>query len=76
MRRFGGAAFLAGLMILLIGLYYAVVKAGIPYQDPTPEMQISYAVNESIGAILLKLGLVLSVCGGILRLFLGYIFKP
>ena len=33
---------MAGGIILLIGLYYSMVKAGIPYQDPPLELQIQY----------------------------------
>lgn len=62
------AVFLAGLIILVIGLYYLVIKAGIPYQDPTAEMQIQYAIHYGIGSILSKTGLILAVCGGIARL--------
>lgn len=51
----------------MIGLYYLVIKAGIPYQDPTVEMQIQYAIHEGIGSILSKTGLILVVCGGIAR---------
>ena len=58
-------AFLAGLIILVIGLYYLVIKAGIPYQDPTAEMQIQYAIHYGIGSILSKTGFILAVCGGI-----------
>lgn len=61
------AILLAGLIILVIGLYYLVVKAGIPYQDPTVEMQIQYAINDGIGSVLSKAGFILALCGGIAR---------
>lgn len=64
---------LAGIIILLIGLYYWVVKAGIPYQEPTLEMQIEYAVNMGIGDKLVVSGFVLAVLGGIVRLILWLI---
>lgn len=64
---------LAGIIILLIGLYYWVVKAGIPYQDPTVEMQIEYAVNMGIGDKLVVNGFVLAALGGIMRLILWLI---
>ena len=67
-REISNAVLLAGLIILVIGLYYLIIKSGIPYQDPTVEMQIQYAINEGIGSILSKAGLVLAVCGGIVRL--------
>ena len=67
-REISNAVLLAGLIILVIGLYYLIIKSGIPYQDPTVEMQIQYAINEGIGSILSKTGLVLAVCGGIVRL--------
>ena len=66
-REISNAVLLAGLIILVIGLYYRIIKSGIPYQDPTVEMQIQYAINEGIGSILSKTGLILAVCGGIAR---------
>lgn len=67
-REISNAVFLAGLIILVIGLYYLVIKAGIPYQDPTVEMQIQYEIHYGIGSILSKTGLILALCGGIARL--------
>lgn len=64
------AVILAGLMIFLIGLYYQVIKAGIPYQDPPLELQIQYAVNMGIGDVLVGKGLVIAICGAIARLVL------
>lgn len=69
------AVIIAGIIILLIGLYYCVVKAGIPYQDPPIELQIQYAVNMGIGDVLVGKGFVIAVCGGIVRLLLKLIWK-
>ena len=33
---------IVGVVILVVGLYYSMFKAGIPYQDPTPEMLQNY----------------------------------
>ncbi len=60
------ATLLAGLIILVISVYYIIGR--IPYQDPTVEMQIRYAVNYEIGDVLSKLGLALALLGGIVRL--------
>lgn len=68
--RFVEALLLAGGIIFLIGLYYWIVKAGIPYQDPPPELQIQYAVNDAIGVTLLTNGFWVLLCGGVLRLLL------
>lgn len=65
------ALILAGLIVFLTGLYYWMIKAGIPAQDPPLEVQIEYAVNMGIGEILLAKGFILILGGGILRLFLG-----
>lgn len=70
LRRLSGAAFSGGLVMALIGAYYAVVRAGIPYQDPTVEMQISYAIDMGVGSTLLKLGAVLTAVGAALKLLL------
>ena len=69
------AVILAGVIILLIGLYYSVIKAGIPYQDPPLELQINYAINMRIGKILVGRGLLIATCGGIIRLILELILK-
>ena len=66
-REISNAVLLTGLIILAIGLYYLVVKAGIPYQDPTVEMQIQYAIDDGIGSVLSKAGFILALCGGIVR---------
>ena len=66
---------LAGVIILVIGLYYSVIKAGIPYQDPPLELQIQYAVNMGIGDTLLRGGFLISVLGMILRIITGIIAK-
>lgn len=66
-REISNAVLLAGLIILMIGLYHLVIKAGIPYQDPTAEMQVQYAVCYGIGSVLSKAGFILAVCGGIAR---------
>ncbi len=69
------AVMLAGAILLLIGLYYLVIKAGIPYQDPTAEMQIQYAVHSQIGEILIGKGFAICACAGVLRLILGLVWR-
>ena len=66
---------IAGLIMLIIGLYYLVIKAGIPYQDPTVEMQIQYSINMGIGDTLTLTGIILSVFGLICRIVTGIISK-
>ena len=64
-----------GVIILLIGLYYLIIKAGIPYQDPTFEMQILYAKNMYIGDTLTTLGIITLVLGIAGRIVTGIISK-
>lgn len=66
---------MAGVNVLFIGLYYSMIKAGIPYQDPPLELQIKYAINIEIGEILTGKGFVIAVCGGIVRIILALILK-
>lgn len=73
--QFINSVILAGIMMLATGLYYWVVKAGIPYQEPPLELQIQYAVNMGIGDVLAEKGFRIAVCGGILRLLLRVIWK-
>lgn len=69
------AIVLAGIIMFFTGAYYCVIKAGIPYQDPPPELQIQYAIHMGIGEILVKDGFLFFTGGGILRLLLQLILK-
>lgn len=61
--KFSTALLLAGIIILMLGCYYWIIKAGIPYQDTTVEMQIQYSINYGIGEILTKMGIIIAVLG-------------
>ena len=66
---------IAGIIILLLGAYYLVIKAGIPYQDPTPELQLQYTVNNRVGDELLTAGLTALIVGVVGRVVTGIIAK-
>lgn len=66
---------LAGIILFVIGLYYSMIKAGIPYQDPPLELQMQYVINMGIGEILSKNGILIAICGGVIRLLLGLIWR-
>lgn len=61
--KIANSIILSGIIILMIGIYYFLVKAGIPYQDPSTEMEIRYAVNSGIGEELIRTGIVLVILG-------------
>lgn len=75
LRLIANSVILAGIILFLIGSYYSVIKAGIPYQDPPVELQIQYAIYMGIGDILLKNGFLTAICGGMIRLLLGFIWR-
>lgn len=75
LRHLGDAALLGGLVVAVIGLYHIVIRAGIPYQDPTVEMRLRYAIALGTGRALLGTGLALAAGGGVLRLILKLIPK-
>ena len=66
---------ISGAVILLIGLYYMIIKAGIPYQDPTVEMQIQYEINMGIGNVLSLTGFCMTLVAVIIRIVLGLVRK-
>ena len=45
-----------GLLILIAGFLYFVTFAGLPYPDPTPELQAQWKYHENISWIILKIG--------------------
>lgn len=75
LRLASSAVILAGIIILFTGIYYCVIKAGIPYQDPPLELQIQYAINTEIGNVLIKEGILISIFGGIAHWLFKLILK-
>lgn len=65
----------AGIIIFLTGCYYAILEAGLPYQDPTPEMQIEYAINMGIGRVLTRCGGLTFLVGLFFRIILSIVNK-
>ena len=45
-----------GLLILIVGFLYFVTFAGLPYPDPSPELQAEWKYHENISWIILKIG--------------------
>lgn len=52
-----------GLVIVLSGFVYYVLFAGIPYQDPTPELQARYDFHSSIAGLFYKTGGIILLIG-------------
>ena len=75
LKRLFTSIILAGILVLSAGLYYLVIKAGIPYQDPTPELQLQYSINMGIGDVLMKIGLCTTMAGSICRVILGVLSR-
>jgi hypothetical protein len=64
---------IAGLLLLAGGFVYDVIYAGIPYQDPTPEMSARYAFHARVASIIYLTGagvLVVGSVAGIIRMFI------
>ena len=56
---------LSGVLIFAAGLGYDVIDAGLPYQDPTPEMQAEWLRQKMIAERIRLCG-VLSLAAGCL----------
>ena len=73
MKRFWPLLLIAaGICLLVFGIVYDVMFAGIPYQDPTPEMSARYARHSGIASVLRWAGVGAFLFGsvaGILRWF-------
>ncbi len=61
----------AGLLIVLGGFIYDVMFAGIPYQDPTPEMSARYEHHARIASVIRWCGVAVFLIGwvGAIRRF-------
>lgn len=62
----------SGVLLLVAGFVYDVIFAGIPYQDPTPELAAGYARHAGIAAAIRWVGLGFVLAGlavGVVRRF-------
>lgn len=57
---------LLGLGLIVLGFGYDILFAGIPYQDPTPEMEARFLFHKSVAATIGWLGLAVSSIGLVL----------
>lgn len=55
---------LLGVVVILAGFVYDVLFAGIPYQDPTPELAAHYALHAGIARTISQVGLAFVLLGG------------
>jgi hypothetical protein len=52
-----------GFLLLLSGFIYDMMFAGIPCQDPTPEMSARFNRNKHIGEVICSVGLTFFLIG-------------
>lgn len=60
------------VVIVVCGFIYDLLFAGIPYQDPTPEMSARYALHSGIAANIYTIGicgLIVGILGGFAKFF-------
>ena len=60
-----------GICLMLGGLIWGGLFAGVPYQDPTPEMQATWDMHVMVAEGLLATGAAMLVLGGIVALAAG-----
>lgn len=58
-----GLALLLGLAGLAAGVLYGILFAGIPYQDPTPELAARYEFHSWISQIICCAGAMVEIIG-------------
>lgn len=64
MKRAPAAALvIAGLCLLVLGFGYDLVFAGLPYQDPTPQMQAEWTRHKTVASVIESMGFGLVFVG-------------
>jgi hypothetical protein len=58
-----GVLVATGVLIIIVGFAYDVVYAGIPYQDPTPEMTARYNYHSRVAGQIRLTGLATATVG-------------
>lgn len=72
MKQISPVRIVFGLGLMAAGFSYDLAFAGLPYQDPTPEMAARWALDKSIGEGLFILGagfLMAGLLGWVIRRF-------
>ena len=59
----------AGVVVLVGGFLYDMLFAGLPFQDPSPEVAAAWRLQGAIAGRIMLAGLVLVACGGLLGAF-------
>ena len=75
LQTLSGSILIAGLVVLLIGAYYAIIKAGIPYQDAPDDILWIYEINMHIGDTLVKDGVIIFAAGLVFYLVMRAVRK-
>ena len=57
------ALLILGMIIICGGFTYDIMFAGIPFQDPTPELVASYNLHANIASMIRLAGMVVFVTG-------------
>lgn len=70
MSKFRIVPLILSIAIFVIGFYYSVIKAGIPYQDPTPAMTEKYISDMSFGDTCMLAGIIMCVASVVLLIVL------
>ena len=68
-----------GILLLISGFGYDLMFAGIPYQDPTPEMSARYAFHSRIASAFYIVGggaLLVGAVSGVVRVITRRISNP
>lgn len=69
------AFIISGIIIFIVGVYYLMIKAGIPYQDPPLDLLIQYEINAGIGNLLIGIGFKITILSSIIRFALSLTLK-
>ena len=77
---FNKAILFSGIINIMIGEFYTLLVAGLPYQDPPLELQIQYSINQGVGNVLtgigfriVILGIILSIISKLYRILKKYV---
>lgn len=69
MRRYFIYFFAFGISVIIAGFIYDTTFSGLPYQDPTPEMQQQWLHHKHIATMIVNSGIVIVAIGVCWALF-------
>lgn len=61
-----------GFAVMMAGFVYDILYAGIPYQEPPPDLAADYAVSRTVAETLFVVGALIASLGSLMAIWTAF----